>query len=205
MNSEVPRRASASPRSVTPAKRTTSLPPARLDVSTVSGPTSGGSVERTAPGAKRSAGTSVQGWTNVSPRMPRGGPTRPTAIRSPSCSATDRLSATVDVDHVDADALAADAGHDLAQRLGRAAVATDHPAEVLRVHADLEPLPAPVVDHVHPDVVRVVHDPAHEVLEGFLEHLSPRRGCARAGRRLCGGRLSARCLSSRCLSSGCLS
>src|SRR4051794_41870301 len=114
-----------------------------------------GSVRRTAPGANRSAGNSVHGSTKTSPRPPRAGPIRPTARNSPRSSAT-AGSATVDVDHVDADALAPDAGDHLPQRLRGTAVAADDAAEILRVHPDLESLAAPVVDHVHPDVFRVV-------------------------------------------------
>src|SRR4051812_23450984 len=143
------------------------------DVSTVSGPAAAGSVRSTVPAANRSSGTSVHGSTKTSPRTPRAGPTRPIAIQSlgESSGSTAAL-APVDVDDVDADALAADAGDHLSQRLRGAAAAADHPAEIVRVHADLEPLTATVVDHVHPDVVRVVDDPAHEVLEGLLEHVS---------------------------------
>src|SRR4051794_28939793 len=173
MSSWTPRSASASARSCAPAKWTTNLPPPREDASTVSGPAAAGSVRSTVPAANRSSGTSVHGSTKTSPRTPRAGPTRPIAIQSlgESSGSTAAL-APVDVDDVDADALAADAGDHLSQRLPGAAAAADHPAEIVRVHADLEPLTATVVDHVHPDVVRVVDDPAHEVLEGLLEHVS---------------------------------
>src|SRR3954452_12538304 len=188
MTSRTPRSASTASRPSKPAKWTTSLPPARLDHSTVSGPASDGSVPSTAPAANRSAGESVHGSTKTSPRTPRAGPMRPTTTNSPGSSAT-AGSATVDVDHVDANALAPDAGDHLAQRLRGAAVATDDAAEVLRVAPDLQPLPAPVVDHVHPDVVRVVHDPANEVLEGLLEHLALRRGLGGLRSRRLSGRL----------------
>src|SRR5262249_3626246 len=44
--------------------------------------------------------------------------------------------------------------------------AADHGAQVVRVHPDLELLAAAVVDHAHPDVVRVLHDALDHVLEG---------------------------------------
>ena len=164
-----------------PAKCTTSLPLAAASPATVSGPRSAGSVRSTEPAANRSSGSSVHGSTNTSPRTPRGRPIRPTAIELVAgrpARPRARGQRPVDVDDVDPDALAADAVDHLAQRLGGAAVAADHPAQVVGVHPDLQPLAAAVVDQVDHDVVRVVDDAADQVLEGLLEHVSspPRRG-----------------------------
>ena len=72
----------------------------------------------------------------------------------------------VGVHHVDADAPAADAGDQRAQR-GRGATATaDDLAEVVRMHVHLDGAAAAAGHHVDPDIVGVVHDPADQVLDG---------------------------------------
>src|SRR5690242_16402544 len=182
----MPASAAAASRSSTPANRTTSLPLAAEAASTVSGPTPAASVRSTDPGAYRSSGSSVHGSTKTSPRTPRARPIRPTATSSAKSSApaaTGRgagRSAAVDVDDVDAHALAADAGDDLAQGLRGAPAAADHPAQVVGVHPHLEPAAAAVVDQVDAHVVGMVDDAADQVLDGLLEHVSspPGRPCS---------------------------
>src|SRR5664279_4214338 len=172
MTSWVPRKLSAASRSSTPSKWITSLPPPVDIATTVNGPRSVGSVRTTEPTAKRSSGSSVHEATKTCPRTPRGRPMRPIATTSPSST----MSAPVDVDHVDADALTTHAVDDLAKRFGGPAVAANHPTEVIGVHPDLQPLATPVVDKVDPHVVRMIDNSADEVIEGFLEHVSPPPG-----------------------------
>src|SRR5690606_11279111 len=71
----------------------------------------------------------------------------------------------VRVDDLDAYAATTDRRDHLAQRLGGAAPTTDHRAEVLRVHPDLETLAAARVDHPDTYVLRVVDDSLDQVLQ----------------------------------------
>src|SRR6478672_9201868 len=97
----------------------------------VRGPAAVGSVARTDPTTKRSAGESVRMSTTTSPRTPCGRTIRPTT----SC-----IGPSVRVDDVDPHAPAADRRDHLTQGLRRAAAPADHGAQVVGVHPDLEPL-----------------------------------------------------------------
>src|SRR5258707_5236144 len=70
----------------------------------------------------------------------------------------------VGVHHVDADAPATDAGDQRAQRGSGAATPADDLAEVIGVHVYLDSASAAAGHHVNTDIVRVVHDPADQVL-----------------------------------------
>src|SRR5262249_41086304 len=76
--SQAPRSNSASVRSATPAKLTSSRPECQREDSTVSGPALAGSVPSTEPAAKRCSGSSVRTSTESSPRSPCGLRIRPT-------------------------------------------------------------------------------------------------------------------------------
>src|SRR6266550_366657 len=76
-----------------------------------------------------------------------------------------RRSGPVDVDHVDTNALPADAGDNLAEGLGCPPIAANDPTEIVGMYPHLQPGPAPVVHHVDRDIVRMVDDAAYEVLE----------------------------------------
>ncbi len=101
-------------------------------------------------------------------------PNRPTARRS-----------AVHIDDVDPQSATTDTAHDGAQRASRAAAPADDLTEVVGMHPDLEGPPAPAVVEVHPDIVRVIDNTAHEMLEGRLQHLLP-RGRGRVRRRTWG-------------------
>src|SRR5258708_4556086 len=70
----------------------------------------------------------------------------------------------VGVHHVDADTAAADAGDQRAQRGRGTSPATDHLAQIVGVDMNFDSPPAPIGHQVHPDIVRVVHDPTYEML-----------------------------------------
>src|SRR5215471_17803795 len=97
----------------------------------MSGPADLGFVSSRAPIANRSAGSSVQGCTKTAPRTPWAGPIRPTATRSGSLIGDLRIvrsarrSGPVDVDHVDTNALSADARDNLAEGLRGAPIAAN--------------------------------------------------------------------------------
>src|SRR4051812_19429606 len=77
----------------------------------------------------------------------------------------------VHVDEVDAASTAAgQRSDDGAESGGRATVAADHLAEVVRVYPYLEQRPALRVLVADRDVVRVVDDPSHQVLQRVGEH-----------------------------------
>src|SRR5690349_8072887 len=79
--------------------------------------------------------------------------------------------APVGVDEVDPRTAAAGEGRDDGAEGGRgAAVASDHLAEVVGVHADLEDRAATHLLVADRDVVGVVDDAAHQVLECLGEH-----------------------------------
>src|SRR5581483_11593393 len=111
------------------------------------------SVSSTAPGANRRSGSSVRTSTVTSPRRPWALPIRPTTSRSfsrgsPSSGpfaviwSADIRSARSAIagrfDQVDADRAALERADHGAQRLGRAALASDDLAQVVGVHPDLE-------------------------------------------------------------------
>src|SRR5262245_1914167 len=130
----MPRSSSAAPRSATPSKLSSNRPECQCSSDTVNGPRTAGSVASTDPTANRSSGESVRTSTVTSPWTPCGRPIRPTT----SCN-RDPPSGSVSVDHIDPDTTTADTGHHLAQRLGCAAVAPDDLAQVIRMHAYLQP------------------------------------------------------------------
>src|SRR5690242_6657553 len=144
----------------------------------VSGPAVAGSVARTDPTAKRSAGKSVWTLTTTSPRTPCDRMIRPTTSCTGTSSMDSRGGQSVRVDDVDPHPAATDRRDHLAQGLGGPPATADHGAEVVGVHPDLEPLAAPTVDHAHPDLVRVLHDALDEVFEGRAQ-----RAVSPAGRR----------------------
>src|SRR5215831_19051168 len=136
----------------------------------MSGPADPGFVSSRVPTANRSTGSSVHGCTNTAPRTPWAGPIRPTATSSGSLIGDLRImgaarrSRPVDVDHVDPNALPADAGDDLAEGPCCAPIAADDPTEIVRMYPNLQPGSTPVVHHVDRDIVRMVDDAAYEVL-----------------------------------------
>ena len=72
----------------------------------------------------------------------------------------------VSVHHVDADAPAADTGHQGAQRGRGATAAADHLAQIVRMHMHLDGAAAPVGHQVDPHIVGVVDDAANQMLDG---------------------------------------
>src|SRR5690606_23386663 len=60
------------------------------------------------------------------------------------------------------------------QGFGGTAAAADDLAQVVRVHPDLQDAPAADAACADPDIVGMFDDALHEVLEGLLEHVSPR-------------------------------
>src|SRR5581483_11982831 len=194
--SRVPRSASAALRSRTPSKRSSSRPLCTRPSATRSGPAAGGSVARTAPGASRNSGSSVRTSTVTSPLMPWARPIRPTtsctviallrggrggngagpvgSAARPAPRGVPRLSGhstdVVHVDEIDADVPATEGGDNGAQRARRAPAAADDLPEVLGVHPDLQDAAPAQLPRTHLDVVRVLDDALHQVLEGLLEH-----------------------------------
>src|SRR5882757_1524597 len=158
------RSSSARLRSSTPANLSSNRPLCQWVSSTVSGPAPAGSVRSTEPGANRSSGESVRTSMLTSPRTPCGRPMRPTT------SSTRETLSTVLVDQVDSDAAATQGADHSAQRGGGAAGPADHLAQVVGVHADLEHLAVALVAFPHPDLIRVLDDPAHQVLECLFQH-----------------------------------
>src|SRR5690606_29846518 len=75
----------------------------------------------------------------------------------------------IGVDDVDPHAAAADPAHHRAQRGGGTATTADDLAEIVRVDVHLERAAAPRGDQLHPDVIRVVDDAPHQVLERIGE------------------------------------
>src|SRR5918995_403486 len=93
------------------------------------------------------------------------------------------LSAPVDVHDVDPHrALRGERTDHGAQGASRATAPADDTAEVVGVHADLEQVTTAQRLRGDADVFRVVHDAAHQVLEGLREHQasSPSAGAAGA-------------------------
>src|SRR4051794_4419829 len=85
--------------------------------------------------------------------------------------ASGRSASPVDIDEVHPRAAATGQGrHHGAERGGGAAAAADHLAEVGRVDPHLEDRPATQLLVAHGDVVRVVDDPANQVLQRLGEH-----------------------------------
>src|SRR3954469_22598619 len=82
-----------------------------------------------------------------------------------------RLAPPVDVHEVDPRPATTGEGADHGAEGGRrTATATDHLAEVRRVHAHLEDRPAAQLLVAHGDVVGVLHDSADQVLQSVGEH-----------------------------------
>src|SRR5699024_11202256 len=82
-------------------------------------------------------------------------------------------STTIDIHHVDPDgSVGGQRVHHGPQRAGGAAGPADDPAQILGVDPDLEQVPAAqrALGDLH--VVRVVDDPAHQVVERVGEHQS---------------------------------
>src|SRR5206468_2115616 len=86
----------------------------------------------------------------------------------PDRSGNDGVSA-VGVDDVHADAAATDAAHHGAQGGRGAPAPADHLAEIVGVHMHLERAATACGQQLEPDLVRVVDDPAHQVLEGVSQ------------------------------------
>src|SRR5258707_14515219 len=85
------------------------------------------------------------------------------------------IAGLIEVEQVDADISPTCHGTDNGpERLGRTAVASDDLAEVIGVHAHLEDPAIAQAASAHPDLVRVLDDAAHQMLERFLEHFRPR-------------------------------
>src|SRR5947209_11086257 len=80
------------------------------------------------------------------------------------------LARPVDVDEIDAHATAAKGPHHRAQCARGAAASSDHLAEVVGVHPDLQHAPAPLCAQVDLDLIRVLDDAPDEVLERLFEH-----------------------------------
>src|SRR6476661_358273 len=90
-----------------------------------------------------------------------------------------RLAPPVDVHEVDASPATTGERADHGAEGGRrTATATDHLAEVRRVHAHLEDRPAAQLLVAHGDVVGVLHDPADQVLECLGEHRDQASPCS---------------------------
>jgi hypothetical protein len=78
------------------------------------------------------------------------------------------LPAAVGVDDVDPDRLAVrQCCHHSAQCACSAALAADHPSEVVLMNAHFEGVPAAVVLRTDLDILRTVNDPADKVFESF--------------------------------------
>src|SRR5690349_14608373 len=114
------------------------------------------------------SGSSVRISTTTSPVTPCALATRPTtrSIRA----------LLVGVHHVDADAAAPAACDQRAQRGCGATAAADDLAEVVRVHVHLDGATATAGHHVDPDIVRIVHDAADQVLHGVNDDRAHGRG-----------------------------
>jgi hypothetical protein len=76
----------------------------------------------------------------------------------------------VGVHHVDADAAATDAGNQRAQRGRGASAATNDFAQIVGVHMNFDSPPAPTCHEVHPDIVRIVHDSADQMLNSVDDY-----------------------------------
>src|SRR5579875_593421 len=178
MTSRLPRSASAESRSATPANRTSSrLPCARTACTQWSRPRpdSRDPLARSVfPGANRVSGSSVRTSTTTSPVMPCAFTTRPTvkSTKAPRGCA----SLLVGVHHVDADAAAADAGDQGAQRGRGASAPTDHLAQIVRMHVHLDGPTTPTGHQVNPHVVGVVDDSPDQVLDGVDDDTAHRAG-----------------------------
>src|SRR4051794_2210213 len=118
-----------------------------------------------APTRNRSSGESVRTSTASSPRIPCALAMRPTT----TSMTVPKQTSAVGVDDVHADASPTDATHDGAQGGRRATTPADHLAEVVGVHVHLERAATARGQQLDPDLVRVVDDPAHQVLEGVRE------------------------------------
>src|SRR4029453_922449 len=150
--------ASAPVRSVTPSKVSRSRPLCTRPAVIVRGPRAAGSGRTAPPGPARRSGSSVRTSTESPPLMPCGRPMRATttSIRRLPCLGG---SALVDVEEVHAHAaLRPERADDGAQGLRSAAVAADHLAEVVGVHAHLEAAAAPVVAVAHGHVAGMLGD-----------------------------------------------
>src|SRR5271166_1847116 len=179
MTNITPRSASAASRSPTADSRTSSRPPcARTDSMVYSrvAPPRAGLPRRIAPGAKRWSGSSVRTSTTTSPVTPCALTTRPTT------SSMSRL-LSVGVHHIDADPPAADAGDQRPQCGGGAAAAVDDLAEIVGMDVHLDGAAPTVGHHVDADVVGVVDDPTHQMLNGVNNDRTHRRVSFRLPRR----------------------
>jgi hypothetical protein len=85
------------------------------------------------------------------------------------------VQSAVDVDEVDAHLPAADPGYHRTHGPGSATASANHLAEVVGMHPDLQHATTSQLPVGNRDVVRMLDDAPHEVLESLLEHLAPRR------------------------------